>query len=186
MEILRFGFIGKDEPSNPEQWDWWSRAYEYPIALSIASGRVHNTAAGFKDIHQSFAAALAEKGNVTAVLNSDKRANEFNNYCDLYQGVAPEFLGAFDTVLCISAMEHMPITIQFSVFVSLLRMAKPGGLVLVTFDYPGFTLEAFEIGLNRKIALPNGRPLTGGNSTFPQPKYAGLKCGMLLVRRGAK
>ncbi len=54
---------------------------------------------------------------------------------DLVQAAAPAEWGAFDAVLSFSVLEHLPKSLQPLVMARLAALVRPGGLLVLTFDY---------------------------------------------------
>ncbi len=68
------------------------------------------------------------------------------------------------------------------IFENLMKQLKKGGLLLLTFDLPGLELGKFETLFNMKIERFDNE-INGGNSVNPTPKYKGLTCGLLVIRK---
>ena len=156
----------------------WSRIYEYPFAGNLCSGRVHNTTWGFAEIHERFRFWLDDRFDA---VHSDRRPNTGTEVWDITTPPRDEWLGSFDTLLCISTLEEVRgdhVQIMRDHFLPQLR---PGGRMVVTFDLPGLQLEAVEEWVGQPCAVP-GVPLTNNNS----PRRVGireLRVGFLVMTK---
>lgn len=139
----------------------WSRIYEYPYVISHLKGRVHNTSWGYEGIHVVFRDWIDSHYDT---VHSDLRGPEV---WDITTPPREEWLGAFDTVLSISTLEEVAEDHWRIIEEGFLPQVKPGGRVVVTFDLPGFQLNAVEETLGQQIRVP-AEPLTPLNSPRPE------------------
>lgn len=148
---------------------WWSRFYEYAWAASFAEpgATVLDAACGISHPLKFF---LADKcANVYAcdiderILYSDSIIQEIVN--DLGHEVAhsihpgyferihfkqanltqlPYSDSMFDTIFCISVLEHLNLPSLQSALMEFHRTLKKEGLIILTFDYPTIDLTLFQ------------------------------------------
>ncbi|MEK3735452.1 class I SAM-dependent methyltransferase [Paenibacillus sp. FSL M8-0334] len=145
---------------------WWSRPYEYAWALSFAreDDVLLDAACG---ISHPFKFALAEVSREVHACDIDPR---ITSRSQILEDIARDFgLDAaqrqasdwqhrlhlahanladlpydrekFDRVFCISVLEHMTPEDQSAAIGEFYRTLKPGGLLVLTFDYPAVHLE---------------------------------------------
>jgi len=192
MEILEFRFISTED-RHDDMFRFkgaWSRLYEYPMVLDlidkysdVEKPLIHNTSWGFEGVHVIFKECIENKFSMEAVESSDIRRSEQPNtfYYDITrrQGGLQE---RYDIVLNVSTVEEVRNFPHIRILDNLYQQVKEGGLLIITFDYPGLNLTAFENEFNRKISdeLPR---LNGGNSDLPTPRYTRLNCGVLCIRK---
>lgn len=144
----------------------WSRLYEYPWVLErITGNRVHNVAWGFTGIHLIFKAILDDR---CAAVHSDRRESSLHatTVWDLTTPPRPEWVDHFDTVVCISTLEEVRGDHVAIIRDNLLSQVKRGGRLIVTFDVPGFQVDAVSAWLGRAPDVP-ADPLTPRTSVEP-------------------
>ena len=187
FEVVEFKFIDVADPYDLK-WKEWSRVYEYELMLSKLrelnankESRVHNTCWGFHGVHVEFKNQL-ESLYVNTV-NSDVRPSDIahTDIFDVTQPVPPIWDAAFDFVLNVSTVEEIDYP-HILVIENLLSMVKPGGYLVVSFDYPGMQLHMVEKLFGRKVTYP-ANPLRGGNSPAPNPGFDFLKAGYFVLKR---
>jgi SAM-dependent methyltransferase len=187
FRVVDFSLISADSSSNI-RWEEWSRIYEYELILSrleelqaLPNSLVHNTCWGFHGVHVKFKDRLDELYPKT--LHSDFQASHLPNTAtyDITDPPPLEWLGFFDFVLNVSTMEEIEYP-QLHVFENLLRMLKPGGFLLATFDIPGLQLIDFEDLFGAEIGVVN-TPLSGHSSLVPNHQHADLRVGYFVVER---
>lgn len=145
------------------------------------SSRIHNSCWGFQGCHVEFKTEL--ESNYLNVLNSDLRPSPIANTTvyDVSRPCPAEWEGAFDFVINVSTIEEIPHP-HIQVFENLLKMAKIGGYLVVTFDFPGIQLDMFETLFGRKIEwTPN--PVTGSSSPIREDHWSNLKVGYFVIQR---
>jgi hypothetical protein len=189
MDTLKFGLFDVDDPID-ERFACdicWSRVYEYPFVLNHVKGpAVHNTAWGFEGIHLVFKAHL--DAVYPGTVHSDLRASDLPGTAvwDLRTPPPDGWVNRFDTVLCISTLEHIGGDHTQIIRDNLLPQVRAGGELVVTFDLPGLQLDAVETYTDRRLERP-ARPLTPKTSRFPD-RVTGyvpgdLQVGYLIIRK---
>jgi SAM-dependent methyltransferase len=184
MNINAFRFFSAEDPY--DDTPNWSRRYEWNYVLGeitrdLTLRDIHNTCCGPGLIHKFFHDRLNALGR--NVVNSDLEATEvnksFSNFChyDLTQACSR----SFDCVLCISTLEELRSENDIkTAFNNLLAQTRPGGRLILTFDYPDVRLELFESLLQRKCQATS-QPLSGANSSFPDLRFADLRVILLDI-----
>tara|TARA_R110000824_G_scaffold303001_1_gene490795 strand:- start:1136 stop:1678 length:543 start_codon:yes stop_codon:yes gene_type:complete len=180
MKVKEFKQINTTYPHDAQYKAWWSRQYEYPTVLKeIARLKkdplIHNTCWGFEDAHVMFKNDLEELYGVSSVVNSDAKKSSYPNTC-VWNMCAPpptKWEEAFDIVLNISTLEHLPSKEQTIAFYNLMELVKPGGHLICTFDLPGLDLLKFEGILGSTYQEDSTNVLTNGR----------LTCGLLVIQK---
>jgi len=158
------------------KWGWWSRVFEYERVLDdisklggadVSSVTIHNTSWGWHGAHVLFKEELDRR--YPSVVHSDIRESNLAGTCvyDLTERCPPQWSGAFDFVLSVSTLEEVEDS-HVLVLNNLLRMVKPGGHLLLTFDMPGLQLDAIEALVGTQLD-PGTDPISGGRSPYPWP-----------------
>ena len=187
FEVIEFSFIRLSDSYN-SKWQEWSRIYEYELMLdrikklsSSQNIKVHNTCWGFHGVHVEFKEQL--ESLFSEVTNSDLMASEVPNTTvyDVTKPVPEKWDGAFDFVINVSTVEEIDYP-HIMVIQNLLKMVKPGGYLVVTFDFPGIQLEMVEQLLGQQISRFEDE-LTGANSPIPNHDFANLRAGFFILRR---
>lgn len=187
FEVVEFAYIDIEYPFD-FKWGWWSRIYEYPLALNILrrcgvnkESKLHNTCWGSQGPHVIFKNELETISNF--VTNSDINRSEVANTSvfDLRSKTPASWLEAFDFVINISTLEEIDFP-HIHIYENLLSMVKPGGYLIATFDLPGLHLEMFEELFGIKIQIPS-TPVSGGNSPYQMAQFSHLKVGYMVVKR---
>lgn len=157
--VEEFRLFGEMDSHN-FMWEEWSRVYEYEFAInalklqiSDISREVHNTSWGFSSLHQLFKYELEKLPFKT--LHSDIKKSSLPNTVvyNLKRPVPKNWINKFDVVLNISTLEEIESS-QLLVLLRLLKMTKPGGTLIITFDVPGLKLQYFEEFLGKKLEEP--------------------------------
>jgi hypothetical protein len=186
MDCVEFGLFAADDPVDQSFTCsiCWSRIYEYPYVLDrIVGESVHNVAWGFEGIHVVFKERL--DALYDDVMHSDLRGSHLpaTSVWDMRTPPPPEWLGRFDSVLCISTLEHVAGDHAGIIRDNLLSQVAPGGRLIVTFDWPGFQLGPVEEMVGRRLAIPE-HPLSPRSSLEPDTVLGlddGLRVGFLVV-----
>ncbi|MEO0016349.1 MAG: hypothetical protein RL589_830 [Actinomycetota bacterium] len=187
FEVIEFSYIDVGSPFD-FKWGWWSRIYEYPLALSFLEkfgvnkeSKIHNTCWGSQGPHIVFKNELETISNF--VINSDINQSKVahTTVFDLRKEVPESWLGVFDFVINISTLEEIDFP-HVRIFENLLSMVKSGGYLIITFDLPGLHLEMFEDLFGTKISNPP-TPVSGDNSPYQMSQFSHLRVGYMVVRR---
>lgn len=187
FEVLEFAYIGTEFPFD-FKWGWWSRIYEYPLAVFFLQkygvdkeSKIHNTCWGSQGPHIIFKNELEVMSNF--VTNSDINPSKVANTTvfDLRSIPPQSWLGAFDFVINISTLEEINFA-HIRIYENLLSMVKPGGYLIATFDLPGLQLEMFEELFGTKISRPPN-PVSGDNSPYQMSQFSHLEVGYMVVKR---
>jgi SAM-dependent methyltransferase len=187
FEVLDFSFLDLTLPYDLK-YTWWSRIYEYPLVLNklalygcTSNSKIHNSCWGFQGCHIIFKDELEALAG--EVVNSDLKISDLPNTTvyDVSRLPRKEWLSSFDFVLNVSTVEEIRFP-HVEVIQNLLSMCKPGGKLIITFDFPGIQLAMLETLLGRKIS-PAVTPLTGISSVVPDNSWADLQVGILVLER---
>ena len=180
MKVKQFKQLSYDHPHDAKYKAWWSRQYEYPTVLKeIARLKkdpfIHNTCWGWQDCHVTFKNDLEELYGVSSVVNSDAKKSSYPNTCvwDMCAPPPTKWEEAFDIVLNISTLEHLPSKEQTIAFYNLMKLVKVGGHLICTFDLPGLDLFRFEDILGSTYQKDNINGLTSGR----------LDCALLVIQK---
>lgn len=186
FKVLEFRLFDSSDPRD-ERWEEWSRVYEYKFILEkvnelskTAQTSIHNTCWGYQGIHIKFKDELESK--YSQMTNSDILSSALPNtqVYDLRKSPKKEWTEEFDFVINVSTIEEIESS-HLKVIKHLLYMVKPGGYLLVTFDFPGINLTYIERFFKTRIsystnpiylAVPNRSDVNG---------Y--LFCGSFILRR---
>jgi hypothetical protein len=152
FKLLEFRQIKKTDPYDNSRYCHWSRYWEYPLINSLLhkfvekGAKVHNTSWGFEPPnHTDFKEDLENYYGIENVTNSDIKKSDYPNTCvwDITTSPPIEWHEYFDAVINVSTLEEVPGN-HFSFFKNLYLQVKRGGLLIITFDLPGFQLDKFE------------------------------------------
>ena len=129
--------------------EWWSRKAEYPWAAQYAqpNDTVADMACGVPHFFKNQLAYNCDKvyavDNDLALLDLKDIPDNMELVCsDLWH--VPELLNdSIDVVFCISVLEHLTPTGRAMALTEMRRTLKVGGLLVVTFDVPVVTPEAY-------------------------------------------
>ena len=120
---------------------WWSRPFEYAFAAKYVNKKHIVMDAGC-GIEHPFKYYLASNSKYTIAMDSDERLN------DLYKPDNLNFIVsdmtvrdereemAFDTIFCLSVLEHMRPEQQLKTIENFVKWLKPNGKLVLTVDYP--------------------------------------------------
>jgi hypothetical protein len=187
FEVLEFSYIDIQFPFD-FKWGWWSRIYEYPLALNFLrqygvgkKSKIHNTCWGSQGPHLLFKNELEETSDF--VTNSDINPSKVPNTTvfDLRSKSPKSWVEEFDFVINISTLEEIDFS-HIRIYENLLSMVKPGGYLIATFDLPGLHLEMFEELFGTKIRKPP-TPVSGEKSPYQMSQFSHLEVGYMVVRR---
>lgn len=191
MKLLEFRKLNISDEYSDKYNDGfaWSRVYEYPIIFNILKKYydknkdilIHNSSWGFDGIHITFKNELDSiYPNVT---HSDIIESNLKNTMvyDITTYPTEDLINKFDVVMNISTLEEVNFD-HIQSFNNLLSQVKDGGLLILTFDYPGLQLEKFETLFNSKI-VTSENDLNGLNSKLINETWSHLSCGLLIVKK---
>lgn len=184
MQVKEFRFLTTKDKSNQIR-EAWSRAYEYEWILNKLNDKqplsIHNTGCWGWDIHIAFAYEL-EKQFWSCVINSDSWGWEMLNYPSNYReyNLLKKGNMLYDSVLCISTLEHLPKDEILKAFQNLLDQTLND--LYITFDYPEVNLEQFENYLWVKC-IREWEILNPENSVVPHPERKWLNIVLLHISK---
>lgn len=191
MELLEFRKLNlSDEYSDKfNDGQAWSRVYEYPIIFNSIKNYykdntdilIHNTSWGFGGVHVTF---KNEIDSIYAnVIHSDIIPSTLKNTIiyDITTEPTDELINKFDVVINVSTLEEVNFD-HIQSFNNLLSQVKEGGLLIITFDYPGLQLEKFESLFNTKL-ITSETDLCGSNSKLNNEVYGHLSCGLIIIKK---
>jgi glycosyltransferase involved in cell wall biosynthesis len=172
----------------------WSRIYEYPYVLDTLvrlgankTSTIHNTCWGYTDIHIGFKNDIDELYPLS--LHSDQLQSNLPKTMvyDITKPIDIEYHNKFDFVLNISTVEEVSES-NTLVLRNLLQQVKPGGYLIVTFDYKeGYTnsikLKEVESFIGKSITAKPDNAINNFNSVKPELWHPGLECGVLVINR---
>ena len=186
FKVLEFRLFDSSD-SRDERWEEWSRVYEYEFILEkvkklskTAQISIHNTCWGYQGIHLKFKDELESK--YSQVTNSDMLSSALPNtqVYDLRKSPKKEWRERFDFVVNVSTIEEIESS-HLKIIKHLLYMVKPGGYLLVTFDYLGINLTYIERLLKTRISCStNPIYLEVSNRSDVN---GSLFCGRFILRR---
>lgn len=173
MIVKKFSFFSPDDIYDLkfQHEICWSRIYEYPFVLNeiknyqISNPKIHNASWGFRDIHLVFKTYLDIHYDTihSDIKHSSFYKTEYWNICE-----QSKYQNYFDIVINVSTIEEVEFD-HIEVLKNHLNQLIPGGLLILTFDYPGFQLERIQDFLNCEILNPSVR-LGPKNSQLPDQK----------------
>lgn len=157
-------FIRRDDPHAQHcVYDmpdgWWSRPYEYTFALQYANSLdvVLDAACG---IPHPLKFALCDRGCDVYACDTDTRLGDYSAMqADVGVDIS-RYIGAiqyriaslvslpyadtmFDTVFCVSVLEHLSQDDQRKTLAEFARVLKCGGRLVLTMDYPTVNVHTF-------------------------------------------
>jgi len=198
FEVIEFRFLTSDE-NYDIKYEAWSRIYEYPYVLqtlkklgATENSIIHNSSWGFEGCHITF---LNDLNNLySKSLHSDIKYSKLNNtfIYDITQKVDEKYINYFDFVINVSTIEEVnyPNNIVIN---NLFEQVKPGGYLIVTFDYDknnctsfgngSMNLSCIETLINKKIQPCEGNKINGINSFLPNSDCHHLNCGVLVIQK---
>jgi hypothetical protein len=116
-------------------------------------------------------------------VNSDIQSSSLSNTAvyDVAWPCKASWKNAFDFVINVSTVEEIADS-HLYVLGNLLEMVRPGGFLIMTFDYPGLQMVEVSQLLGQAIKqVPN--PVTAQNSPAPDAVFADLQAGYLVLQR---
>jgi len=198
FEISEFRFLSTKDNYNVK-YEAWSRIYEYPLVLDILQklgaskhSSIHNTSWGFEGCHVTFKNDLDNLYN--NVLHSDIKGSNLKNTAiyNICEKIQEQYLNYFDFVINISTIEEVNYP-NHLVINNLFEQVKPGGYLIITFDYDKNNCNTFGNGsmnlllvetyINRKIDTCENTLLNGSNSFLQSYRYSNLNCGLLVIKK---
>jgi SAM-dependent methyltransferase len=191
MELLEFRKLNLSDEYSEKYNDGfaWSRVYEYQLVLNLLKKyygenkdiSIHNTSWGFDGIHVIFKNDLDT--NYPNTIHSDIKPSNLKNTIvyDITQQPSDELKDKFDVVMNISTLEEVNFD-HLKSFNNLLEQVKTGGLLIITFDYPGLQLEKFEKLFNDTLKTTDN-DLNGSNSKLVNKHWSHLSCGLIILRK---
>lgn len=176
---------------------FWSRLYEYPFALQYAKGTVLDAACG---LEHPFKFALDKKADVYAcdLYYSPEKLNEAvkrqfhaevpkNKITFTQSDISnlPYENNKFDTIFCISVLEHLNTDTLIKSLEEFYRTLKYDGKLVLTVDYPmiephillrvaqdiGFTIGEYD------YTIPD-------NAIYSDAWGVRIKCFSMVLQRG--
>jgi SAM-dependent methyltransferase len=166
----------------------WSRIYEYQYVLDfirntqIESPNIHNSSWGYEGVHVIFRDELDLIGKCT---HSDIIHSEFRD--TFYYDITTEnneFENKFDFVINISTIEHLKTSEdRLTSIKNLFKQVKPGGYLILTFDYPRVNLTEIEFLINKKCTRGGNKELNGSNSKIVDERYKDLNIVYLILKK---
>ena len=200
MEVISFRFLNLDDTKNPK-YEAWSRIYEYPFVLDAltklgasSNSTIHNTCWGFLSCHIEFKNDLDKLCN--NVLHSDIRPSNLKNTIiyDATKKIEDKYINYFDFVINVSTIEEINHP-NIEVFNNLLEQVKPGGYLIVTFDYDknncssygqgSMNLSEVETYVGQSCTPLEINSINGSNSILPQHYFQNLNCGILILKKNS-
>ena len=154
---------------------------------------IHNTSWGFDGCHITFKNQLDRL--YKNVCHSDIRYSELNNTMmyDITKKIEDKYFSYFDYVLNISTVEEVNYPNK-DVICNLFEQVKPGGYLIITFDYDknncntvgngSINLKKLEILVNQKIInFQEKSILSGKNSIIKSVYFKHLNCGIICLKK---
>lgn len=197
MEILDFRFLTLND-YNDTRYECWSRIFEYPYVLNKLkelgankSSKIHNTSWGFLNWHIRFKDDLDKE--YENCIHSDIRTSNLvkTMYYDITKSIEDKYKNYFDFVINVSTIEEVPFD-NIKIINNLLEQVKPGGYLIVTFDYDknncntygngSMNLDEIEQFINRKIIFTEDM-INGNNSPCRESHWSNLNCGVLIIKK---
>jgi len=198
-QVVEFRFLEVND-SCDTKYEAWSRIYEYPYVLDTLvklnannESTIHNSSWGFGGCHVTFKNDLDRLYKNTT--HSDIKESTLTNTIvyDITQKIEEKYINFFDFVLNVSTVEEVNYPNDI-VLNNLFEQVKPGGYLIVTFDYDKNNFNTFGNGsmnlscvenyLNKKIQDNHyNSNINGSNSVLPNNLFPGLNCGVLVVQK---
>ena len=184
IKIQEFRFLTTSDDSDARYTDW-SRSYEYPAVINEIKKHfdhtdisIHNTACGdggtlkaFKDDLLKLCSSFRESDSVSYVDGLD--VYDITTPC-------PE---TYDVVLNISVLEHLRLQQQRAAVDNLMMQVKPGGMLLLTLDFPRVNQKFMEEKFGELFPRMSGSILNGNNARYPNAAYAHLNIILLVATK---
>ena len=198
MEVIEFRFLDLNDIFD-KKYEAWSRIYEYSVVLNklknlgaTENSIFHNTSWGFEGCHVTF------KNDLDAlyknVIHSDVKKSNLPNTIiyDITQKIDKKYHNHFDFVLNISTVEEVNYP-NVEVIGNLFEQVKPGGYLIITFDYNKDLTNSYGTGsINllevekfcKKSCEPiQSNSINGANSLLPNNVYHNLNTGILILKK---
>jgi len=167
----------------------WSRVYEYPLVLSKIkqyfgddnSINIHNTSWGFQHIHVTFKEKL--DSIYDNVIHSDIIESSLpkTQFYDITKQPDSSLTEKFDVVINISTVEEVNDN-HLTIIENLFSQVKKNGILIITFDLPGFQITEFESYFKTNI-LKSDNDISGSNSVTINSGCSHLNCGLLIIKK---
>lgn len=190
FEVIDFRFAMSSDFYNKKycQDGAWSRPYEYPYVVDFIKNntnvnkiKIHNSSWGFEGIHVDFRDELDLIGECihSDIVHSEHRSTFYYDITTENK----EFENSFDFVINVSTIEHLKTANdRITSIENLFKQVKPGGYLILTFDYPRVSLFEIE-GLINKKCDKDGIILNGENSINPNLNYKDLNIVYLILKK---
>jgi SAM-dependent methyltransferase len=198
MNVIDFRFINLNDKVDTK-YEAWSRIYEYPVVLDVlnklganSNSKIHNTSWGFVGCHVTFKNDLDNL--YENCLHSDIKQSNLSNTMvyDITKKLEDKYLNYFDFVLNISTVEEVNHP-NVDVINNLFEQVKPGGYLIITFDYNKYNNNSYGNGsinllevekyVGKTCKLIEENSINGSNSIFIQSECQHLNCGLLVLQK---
>lgn len=191
-KTIDFRFASKDDVHEPVFVlpHMWSRPYEYHYVLDFIRLNtlkdwgvplIHNSSWGFEGVHVTFRDMLDEIGDC---LHSDIVKSKFRD--TFRYNITKEnkdLENKFNFVINISTIEHLNGRgSRIAAIENLFKQVKPGGYLVITFDYPKANLSEIEELMRSKCIIVENA-LNGDNSVMPNKRCSGLNIVYLVLQK---
>ena len=156
--IIDYRFATTKDLHDKKYLENWSRPYEYKYVtdfiLNYKKGtpKIHNTSCGgHHEVHNIFRRELDKIGDC---IHSDAKVSQplKTVHYDITKE-NPEYFEKFDFVLNVSTIEHLPDK-RLQAIENLFKQVKPGGYLVMTFDYPKVSRKEMYQLLHSSCAKP--------------------------------
>ena len=143
--------------------------------------KIHNTSWGFQHIHVTF----KEKLDLIYdnVLHSDIIESSLpkTQFYDITKQPDSSLVEQFDVVINVSTVEEVDGN-HLTIIENLFSQVKQNGILIITFDLPGFQITDFESYVNTTI-LTSDNDISGNNSVTINTDFSHLNCGILIIKK---
>lgn len=187
MKVLEYRMLSRSDESDVT-FRAWSRAYEYPLVIRTlhslgltSDARVHNTSCGSEAIHLQFAMRMENEVHAKFTHSDLFQSVSLPKYTT-YDITRPWAWEKQDVVINISTVEHLPKDKRLTALQNLIDQLKPGGHLILTFDWPRVSNQEIERFFGAKMTDTPER-LNGGNSKIRDPRYKHLNIIFLHVEK---
>lgn len=188
FEVIDFRFA-KFTDNHDLKYKAWSRIYEYQYVIDfikinkdISIPEIHNSSWGFEGVHVLFHDDLDLIGEC---IHSDIVHSEYRNtyYYDITTENR-EFANKFNFVINVSTIEHLETSdVIYKSIENLFKQVKPGGYLILTFDYPRVNLSEIESFIEHKCTYDVKDILNGSNSKIVDERYENLNIVYLILKK---
>lgn len=190
FEVIDFRFA-KFTDNHDLKYKAWSRIYEYQYVIDFIKmnkfkdfsvSEIHNSSWGFEGVHVLFRDDLDLIGKC---VHSDIVHSEYRDtyYYDITTE-NKEFANKFDFVVNVSTIEHLETTDAINKSIeNLFKQVKPGGYLILTFDYPRVRLNEIELFIGHKCTYGGKDALNGSNSKIIDERYKDLNIVFLTLKK---